>query len=183
MIGALVGAALPLVLVVGPVRGEDAAPKAQYVGAETCAKFCHKTAKQGEQLKIWQESAHAKAYETLGTDAAKAIAKKQGIDDPQKSDKCLKCHTTAYGASADQLASTYSIEEGIGCERCHGPGSNYKKMGIMKDKEKAIAAGLIIPDEKVCVQCHNENSPTHKVFKYDEYFKKIAHMIPKKSDG
>ena len=35
-----------------------------YVGVESCG-MCHKTEKQGSQLSIWQNSAHAKAFETL----------------------------------------------------------------------------------------------------------------------
>ena len=160
------------------VRGEGAASAAQYMGSETCAKMCHKTAKQGEQLRLWQESSHAKAFEVLGTDAAKAIGKKMGIDDPQKSDKCLPCHTTAHGVAADKLQATYSPTEGVGCERCHGPGSDYKKMAVMKDRKQAVAAGLLLPNEKTCLQCHNEKSPTYKPFKYDERVKKIAHKKP-----
>ncbi len=38
--------------------------------------------------------------------------------------------------------------------------------------------GLIIPDEKVCKQCHNEESPTFKEFNFKEYVAKIAHDDP-----
>ena len=48
----------------------------------------------------------------------------------------------------------------------------------MKDKQKAVAAGLIIPDEKTCIQCHNDKSPTYKEFDYKKFYAKIAHPIP-----
>ncbi len=49
----------------------------------------------------------------------------------------------------------------------------------MKNKEKAIAKGLIIPDEKVCRKCHNKESPNFKGFDFKTYAAKIAHPIPK----
>lgn len=172
------GMALSLLMLPALVHGEDEAPKPQYIGSMTCAKICHKTSKQGEQLRLWQESKHAKAWETLATEKALAIAKKMGIDDPQKSDQCAPCHTTAHGVEAALLDDKFSHEEGVGCESCHGPGSIYKKRSIMKDREKAVAAGMLLPDEKTCVACHNEKSPTYKPFNYEEMSKKVAHPKP-----
>ena len=50
----------------------------------------------------------------------------------------------------------------------------------MKDKEKAIANGLLMYDnkEELCKKCHNEESPTFKGFKLDEMWAKIKHDIP-----
>lgn len=151
-----------------------------YIGAETCAKTCHKTEKQGLQLSIWQESAHSKAFETLGTPEAREIASTKGIADPQKADECLRCHVTAHGVSDDLKGKKFSHEEGVGCEVCHGPGSIYKERKIMKDREASVAAGLLLPDEKTCLQCHNDQSPTYKPFKYDERIEAITHKKPPK---
>jgi hypothetical protein len=177
---------IPMALVlssglISPVAGQKSTKKAKvpkYVGAVACAKMCHKTAKKGEQLRIWQESAHAKAYETLATPEAKAVGKKQGIEDPQESDAWLACHTTAHGAPDELKGRKFSHAEGVGCESCHGPGSLYKKLKVMKDREQAIANGLIIPDASTCTQCHNEKSPTYKPFDYEERWKEITHPKP-----
>ncbi len=150
----------------------------KYVGVNKC-KTCHKSKKSGNQFGIWKETLHAKAYETLASDKSKAKAKELGIDDPQKSEKCLGCHTTAYGKDK-QWAKSYKLSEGVGCESCHGPGSAYKKMKIMKNRDDAVKNGLMIPDEKTCVNCHNPENPFHKEFKFDEFFKKIAHPTPEK---
>ena len=97
--------------------------------------------------------------------------------DEAKDPKCLKCHSTA--ASIDEkLNAGIKIEEGVSCEGCHGPGSAYKSISIMKDREKSIENGLVIPDEKTCKKCHNEESPTFKGFDFKEYFAKIAHPDP-----
>jgi hypothetical protein len=156
--------------------------KAKYVGANAC-KACHLTPKSGAAFKIWQESAHAKAFATLATPAAKEIAQKKGITDPQKDQACLKCHDTAAGVAAAQLAPTFKPGEGVGCEACHGPGSEYKSMQVMKDidagKTKGETLGLVKPDEKACTKCHNSESPTFKAFNFAEMSKKIAHPTPK----
>jgi hypothetical protein len=69
---------------------------------------------------------------------------------------------------------------GVQCETCHGPGSEYKKMSIMKDKQQALANGLIIHDvgAEFCKSCHNSDSPTFKSFDYETYWAKIKHTNP-----
>ena len=152
----------------------------EYVGVTKCA-LCHKKDDVGAQVKIWQETKHAKAFETLGTPEAKALAAKMGIDDPQKSGKCLKCHSTAYGFTEAKVTEAIPVEEGISCESCHGPGKDYMKKSIMQDKQQAIANGLVIPDEKTCVKCHNSESPSFKPFDFKERWEKIKHPVPPKS--
>jgi hypothetical protein len=155
-----------------------------YVGVKTCG-MCHKSAKQGEQLKVWEGSKHSQAYETLKSEAAAKIAQEKGIEGPAyEAGECLKCHVTEYGIDDARLESKYVKNMGVQCESCHGPGSEYKKMSIMKDREKAIENGmsaLAVSDgsaEKLCVTCHNEESPTFKGFKFDEMWPKIAHPLP-----
>ena len=80
--------------------------------------------------------------------------------------------------TSQEPGSKASMMDELSCETCHGPGSKYKSNTIMKDREKSIAAGLIIPDEKLCKTCHNEESPTFKGFNFEEYSKKIAHPNP-----
>lgn len=186
MIAATVLLAFMAVLVFGAAQAQEQEKKAteekaathQYVGVTKCA-MCHKSKARGNQVAAWESAKHSKAYETLGSDAAKEIGKKMGIEDPQKSPKCLKCHVTAYGVDAKLLGSKYSMEEGVGCESCHGPGGDYMKLSVMKDQKQAIEAGLILPTEEVCVGCHNDESPTYQKFTYKEFYAKIAHPRPK----
>jgi hypothetical protein len=168
-------------LAVIAVAQEKAAEKPvhKYIGAAKC-KMCHNTPAQGEQFKKWSESKHAKAFEVLATPEALEVGKKLGVEKPQESAKCLGCHVTGFAAPAEAKEATLTNAEGVGCESCHGPGSDYKAMSIMKSREASIAAGMIIPDEKLCKTCHNETSPTYKEFVFADAAKLIAHPKPPK---
>ena len=136
----------------------------KYIGAEKC-KMCHNKPDKGEQYKIWAAGPHANAMASLSAEEATDA-------------KCLKCHSTAAAVDAGMIA-TLKPGEGVSCESCHGPGSLYKSMSVMKNREQSIAKGLIVPDEALCKTCHNEESPTFKGFDYAEYSAKIAHPNPK----
>jgi hypothetical protein len=138
----------------------------EYIGAAKC-KMCHNKPPQGEQYNKWASSAHAKAMASLKGDEA-------------KNPKCLKCHSTAFGLTLSDT-QTITVAEGVSCESCHGAGSAYKSPAVMKDRAKSIAAGMIIPDEKLCKKCHNAESPTFKGFDYKTYSAKIAHPNPAKA--
>ncbi len=152
------------------------------IGAGKC-KMCHRKPADGEQYKIWSESAHANAFETLKSEESIAIAKEQGLGNPWEEPACLKCHTTQHFLGAEPDAKTkYVVEEGVSCEACHGAGSAYKKKSVMKDPEKSKAAGLIIEGESNCVQCHNEDSPTYKAFDFEARWAEVAHPIPEAAE-
>lgn len=151
----------------------------EYAGVKKCS-ICHKSAAQGEQYPKWQASKHSKAYASLSTAEAKAAAAKLGVTDPQTSGKCLKCHSTAYGHTESQVTTVIPVEEGVSCESCHGAGKDYMKMSVMKDRDAAKAAGLIMPDETTCKKCHNEENPFNKPFNFQERLEKIKHSKPGK---
>ncbi len=68
------------------------------------------------------------------------------------SDKCKLCHKvqfTSWAATA-HAARTPPLD----CESCHGAGSEYKTLAIMKDAKKARAAGLVTPVRAFCAKCH-----------------------------
>lgn len=108
-----------------------------FVGAKKC-KMCHKV-----QFASWEQTTHAKA-----TDAAKA-----STDPAYDAAQCLKCHAT----NNDEALA------GVQCEACHGPGADFKKMSIMKDREKAIANGLVVPTQETCNGCHVDNEHSKAV--------------------
>jgi formate-dependent nitrite reductase cytochrome c552 subunit len=173
----VVAAIVMSAFMISKAYAEDA--QHEFVGVKKCA-MCHKKEDQGAQSVIWEGSKHSKAYETLGTPAAKEVAAKLGIADPQTSGKCLKCHSTAYGFTENKVTEAIPVEEGVSCESCHGAGKDYMKKSVMEDKQQAIANGLIIPNEQVCSKCHNPESPSFKSFEFKERWEEIKHPIPQK---
>jgi len=153
----------------------------QYIGVKQCAP-CHRTEKQGMQTDIWQKSKHASAFTVLDSTDAKEIAKKKGLSkSPSESPECLKCHAPEFSVDAKLIGKTFSVKDGVQCESCHGPGSDYKVLTVMKDRTKAVAAGMLLSsnDPKLCQKCHTQESPTFKGFNYKEMWEKIKHPVPK----
>ncbi|MEP0821519.1 MAG: cytochrome C554 [Ignavibacterium sp.] len=154
----------------------------KFIGTKMCAP-CHRTEKQGKQMEIWQKSAHASAYKTLTTAKANDLAKQKGFTTPAaETADCLSCHVPQHDAK--NVEKSFNAQEGVQCETCHGAGSAYKNMSIMKDRAKSIAAGMTeykdaAAIEAKCRTCHNEKSPTFKGFNFEEYWNKIKHPVPK----
>lgn len=170
---------------------EPAVAKAnRYVGAAKC-KNCHSSPESGNQFDAWQKMDHAKAFDVLASDEAKKIAAEKGIADPQKDDKCVKCHVTAFGVPAEEIAKGFDPKKGVQCETCHGPGESHMKARLAAaatEEEgaaktyKALPEGEIIvaPDAKTCLGCHNSESPTFKSFCFPAYSAKTRHVNPLK---
>ncbi|MGI5860771.1 MAG: multiheme c-type cytochrome [Myxococcales bacterium] len=158
----------------------------KYEGVRKC-KPCHEAKSKGSQVTAWQATDHAKAFERLSGPEAKEVGEKLGVADPANDPKCVKCHTTAFGASSEQLGRRFNKAEGITCEACHGAASRHVKARVSSEEE---SDGFInIPDAeidkapsaKVCLTCHNKESPTHKPFKHSEAVKKISHPDPRRA--
>ncbi|MFB0566912.1 MAG: multiheme c-type cytochrome [Candidatus Aminicenantaceae bacterium] len=142
-----------------------------YVGANKC-KICHKSEKQGKQFLIWEESKHSKSFEALTSEEVKVK-----VPNAPENPDCLKCHSPLFEKAAELK------EEGVACEACHGPGSDYKKLSVMKNREVSIQKGLIVyetPEAKktLCLTCHEKAHD--KPFDFDAAWNKIKHPRPEK---
>ena len=124
-----------------------------YVGQAVCLE-CHRDSHR-DDFSVLYRARHDRAYAALEWPASREIARLSGIDgDPLSSPICLGCHATAADVEAWERDETFAIEDGVQCERCHGPGSDYAAAEIMVDPEAARAAGLRIPTESNCPVCH-----------------------------
>lgn len=177
----------------------------EYVGTESC-KMCHRKAEDGDQYGKWSASKHAQAFEVLKSEAAVKIAQEKGLKTPaHEAPECLVCHSVGFGRggyevkdqsfwnpAADDRAGTKAVKrmaglQGVGCEACHGPGSEYKSMKVMKDIHADTldgkTVGLNTIEAATCTVCHNEKNPNYdkaKPFNYAEALKVIAHPYPDK---
>jgi hypothetical protein len=151
----------------------QAADKASFEGVRVCSK-CHDL--QGES---WATTTHAKALDLLKPQA-RAEAKKKAKLDPAKDysqDKdCLGCHTTGYGEPggydpALPPAQAKSLGA-VGCESCHGAGSQFKsehgdaegrlkKGGGATPRKVLVEKGQNFNYEKACAACHQPAGQAH----------------------
>jgi Cytochrome c554 and c-prime len=160
-----------------------------YIGSAKC-KNCHNVAENGAQFDHWSKSKHAEAWKTLAGDAAKKLGAEKGIADPQKDEKCFKCHVTGFGLEADQFDKKFDKTAGVQCESCHGPGEAHMKARLAAAAteenpdpkvRKTLPEGEIQlkSDVKLCQTCHNAESPSFKAFCFHERLEKIAHYDPR----
>lgn len=178
VIGAVLLSVVVLFSISTNVKSDTAAFK--YVGVSKCVT-CHKTDAQGKQQSIWENSKHSKAWKTLETPEADKIAADKGFSTPAKeTPQCIKCHVLGKDINPAELEDSFDKTQGVQCESCHGPGSEYKAMSIMKDKQKSIENGLTVHanNESDCTGCHNAESPTFKGFNYEEAWAQIKHTKP-----
>jgi Cytochrome c554 and c-prime len=161
-----------------------------YIGAAQC-KNCHNAKETGDQFGVWQKQKHSQAHATLATDKAKESGKTKGVAEPQKSEKCLKCHVTAFDRPKAELNNKFDVTMGVQCETCHGPGENHRRARMVAAAEADAKAKpgytkipddeiVKSPDQKVCTSCHNEESPNYKPFDFAKFSAEIRHLNPQK---
>jgi predicted CXXCH cytochrome family protein len=99
---------------------------------EKCAE-CHA---DSVEFKEWQNSAHAKALQTI-------------LKEPKADSRCLKCHSSDYnlytntnlwGAPSKPM-TIKDAKNAVSCSSCHRHGSGIKH-------------NLTMPVDKLCVSCH-----------------------------
>ena len=166
--------ALLVLLAALPARAAETLPTlpvdrdARFLGVETCGSSqCHASPEAWRnatvsmrERRIWEaHDQHAKAFASLRSDAGRAIAHKLGIDDASQAPQCLSCHTTYVPVA--QRGPKFSLEHGVGCESCHGPGGQFLSTHVQPTSQHAsnVAAGLYptnqaAPRAALCLSCH-----------------------------
>lgn len=154
---------------------QAAAAAPGYVGVKVCTK-CHDV--HGES---WAATSHAKAFDSLKANTKAEEKKKAKLDpakDYTKDRDCVGCHSTGFGkAGGYALGKDPGGPEkfgSVGCEACHGPGSDYREEHGTAEKKllrsqqstprKLIAGkGQNFDYEKACAACHlNFKGSPHK---------------------
>ncbi len=139
-----------------------------HLGVATCASgVCHGSVRAREatnvaqnEYVIWaRRDRHRAAYNTLLTDESKAIAKKMGLKNAHEADVCLDCH--ADNVPAAQRGERFQLNDGVGCEACHGGAETYISTHVDDAATHAsnIEDGLYPTDDpraraKLCLSCH-----------------------------
>ena len=121
---------------------------AAYIGSESC-RVCHPTA-----WTAFEKTRHFHAWDTLVK--AESDPKRYGWPVTAYPD-CVSCHVVGYGEQTGFVTFEMTPQlAAVGCERCHGPGSDHvktngaTKLGIHGGVQASI----------LCTQCHDfEQSP------------------------
>ena len=166
--------ALAAALLVGPTRVARAQTESkttqvpQYVGAGGCsAPACHGSVRPMTQMPIWQneystwvtQDKHSRAYEALSNPVAVRMAKILGLPAANSAEKCLACH--AIDAPQSAHATTFDISDGVSCESCHGPASEWlgphTTAGWTHDQ--SLKLGMfdtrdVVSRTERCLECH-----------------------------
>ena len=126
-----------------------------YVGSDACMN-CHQDA-----FKKWKRSRHAHAFRSLELFDADADA------DPT----CIACHTVGFGTvSGYQRKFGKTKFTDVGCESCHGPGSQhvdqYTKGGDITFKFRPLG-------KDSCRKCHY--GEFSRPFDWDSFWPPVKH--------
>jgi len=164
--------AVAAVLWSGLLPAQTAEPS-KYTGPGSCASpSCHggvqvrtDTSVQQNEYSTWViKDKHAHAFAVLTNPVATRMARILGPDKlgSAKADtapKCLACH--ALSVPETERARTFDSTDGVSCESCHGPASNWLGPHTTKGwtHERSIAAGmrdLRDPGRRAenCLTCH-----------------------------
>jgi len=126
---------------------------ASYVGTDECLS-CHPSA-----AKVWQKSAHSRAFTTL--------KKKEADADP----KCIPCHTVGFGIiSGYQRSFNGSKLANVGCESCHGPGSLHVRQ---QQGDSSISFKFRPLGSADCQKCHY--GEFSRPFSWENFWPPISH--------
>ncbi len=156
-------------LLVGGVQAKGAAERISsqaHEGVASCAASqCHgatkvsaKQAIQMNEFALWQEfDPHSKAYDILLTAESQSIARKLGLGKAEEAKVCLDCH--ADNVAAGQRGAKFQIDDGVGCEACHGGSAGWLASHATATHADNLAAGMYPTEDPVarsalCLSCH-----------------------------
>jgi hypothetical protein len=160
---------LLLLAMVAPVMAVHAESAGRYEGVASCAgSTCHGRFEgdgavvRQDEVAHWQDPAsrtgvHSRTYAALASVRGQQIARTLGLGDAREAKDCLGCHATPPGPRGER----FQINDGVGCEGCHGPASgwlaSHAAVGTTHaDNVKAGLKALENPRVRanVCLDCH-----------------------------
>ncbi len=145
--------------------------KPQYTGPGSCASSsCHGSVKPRNETPVLQDEystwivkdKHSKAFSVLTGPVGVRMARILGLGEPQRAPRCLACH--ALDVPAAERARTFDLSEGVSCESCHGPASQWLGRHTTREWEDFSSAekaryGMydttdVVRRAEQCLTCH-----------------------------
>lgn len=125
-------------------------------GQFRAARFSHYSGKDGSG---WDRTSG-----DSGSDDKSASVLGQAVHTRDGVVRCLACHVTSprdFRKGAAEKSAAFA-DKGLGCESCHGPGSNHLKAVKAERPDYAIRSLIGVDGHgmnKVCVDCHTVGDP------------------------
>ncbi len=113
------------------------------------------------EYQTWQRyDKHAKAYTVLLSERGERIADNLGLGKAETAPQCLACHADAV--AVQQRGVEFHIEDGVGCESCHGGAERWlgpHVTGRVAHDELVRNFGLTATERpleraQLCLTCH-----------------------------
>lgn len=151
-----------------------------HLGVASCASsVCHGKIAAADDSPVWlneyrvwsAEDRHARAYQTLLSDASERMAQRLGLASARTADLCLDCH--ADNVPTGQRGPKFRLDDGVGCEACHGGSElwieSHTEPGVTHADN--LARGLLGTEDidvraNVCLGCHlgtQDQYATHRI--------------------
>ncbi|HEY3860413.1 MAG TPA: multiheme c-type cytochrome [Verrucomicrobiae bacterium] len=109
---------------------------------------------------------HERPFATLTTARAARMAENLKISDPTADARCTSCHAPLQTVPTALLGHDNKTSEGVSCENCHAPASNWIRSHTRLDWTTAdrVQAGMrdlknLYVRANTCVACHQNVDP------------------------
>jgi hypothetical protein len=130
----------------------------EYTGSESCKGGCH-----DYEYDKWSQKAHAHAYATLERVGSQL--------DPE----CVSCHVVGMEYESGFISEQKTGHlKNVGCENCHGPGSEHIRTG---------GNTALTEPKSGCIDCHTPEHSGGYAGNEGAFLEKIVHWREPSSDG
>lgn len=141
---------------------------AKFTGLSSCqSSLCHGGGAGKDQCAVWATvDFHVRAYAILVTPRSLGITNALHSINPALNPRCTVCHSPFQGVASDRLMPAAATDQGVSCESCHGPASDWLRSHTRKDYTYAerVASGMTdlrsaYGRANTCVACHEYLAP------------------------
>ena len=144
---------------------------AKFLGAMSCSSsLCHGSGSDGERnaYTVWKaKDPHRASFAVLAGTQSARIAQGLQLASAAGSTRCTECHAPLATVAEERLAHGLDVRtEGVSCESCHGPSSNWVRSHTRTDLTHAQNVQTGVRDLRNlyvrannCVACHQVIEP------------------------
>jgi hypothetical protein len=130
----------------------------EYTGSKSCRQSCHEY-----EYDKWSQLSHAHAYATLERVGSQL--------DPE----CVSCHVVGMEYESGFVSEQKSSHmKNVGCENCHGPGSEH----ILSGGNTALTG-----PKSGCIDCHTPEHSGEYAGNEGKFLEEIVHWREPSSGG